>query len=422
MSLARTIMIIGGTMSQRLGNVVLLPIVIASMSAAEFARFGLFTSAVAVLVPALTMNLHMSIGRMYFDHQTDEARASAHLSSLAAALLGLLVGSGLLMAILDVFGIEDPLAFGDLRLQFLILLCTVLLVLMQSGAILSRVRDQSMIFALASTMSGFGLLAGYIFFEWRVEDKLLALVYAYIFAQGGAWLCTSPMYFYSLKHGALCRGYVRPAFAYASGATIYVVSTWVIAQAGRWVGGFTLTEAEAAGYTLISYGMVVLGVLINAYAETRRIPFLTDFSAGRVDAALKTMSHVTRRNFMLVVAAYVVGVLVIFFKDWLLPQDYDVRMIWLLPAFAYSVAGVLFNRAFWFFGALKKTWWLAGVTSASAAAYLCFIMFFFDATVSVLLWGSAVMMAVQAASLLLLANWQVRRHVAQMSARGGVES
>ncbi|MEN2991604.1 hypothetical protein WG926_25050 [Tistrella sp. BH-R2-4] len=412
MSLARTVFIIGGTLSQRVGNVFLLPVMVATMSAADFTRFGLFTSAVAVAVPLLTQNLHMSVGRMYFDYATPEDRAAAFLSTLVVALFGIVAGGAAIIAVLQAIGVQDPLTFGRLDFRLLLIACAFFLVVMQAGAIFSRVKDRNILFAAASTISGFGLLLGYVILEPFFADKVLALVYSYIVAQGLAFLCTTPIYGEAIRAGRLRPYYIGPAFAYASGTTIYVISTWVIAQAGRWVGGFTLPEAAAAGFTLISYGMVVLSVLINAYAETRRIPFLNAFVAGNLSDALAIMLRVTRRNLFGIVGCYAVGVVIIYYKDMLLPVDYELQMRWLLPALLYSVGAVFFNLAFWLFGALKETWWLAVVSVLAAASYAGLLFWLPMIDVSTLLWCSAIVMAVQAVVLLVLVRWRIRQRLA----------
>ncbi|WP_372001799.1 hypothetical protein P7L68_22370 [Tistrella mobilis] len=406
---ARTLLIVGGTMSQKLGNILLLPLVVATMSASEFTRFGLFTSVVAVAVPALTANLHMAIGRMYFDQPDDRSKGTAFLTNLVAGVAGLLSGGLLLILGAMLSGIEDPLTAGSLRLQLEILVCGLLLVLSQSGSIFARVRDRANLFALSSMCAGFGLLAGYLLFQPFISDKVEVLIYGYIFAQVIAWLATWPVYRYALAHGSLNFSHIRPAFAYASGTTIYVVSVWVVAQAGRWVGGVALPDSLAAGYTLVSYGMVVLGVLVNAYSESQRIPFMEAFSAGRLTAGLKIIRRVSFRNMILVVIAFVIALGALMMKEYILPGDYHLEIIWMIPAFIYCVSAVMFNRSFWIFGGLKETWWLAAITMSAAASYIVLVSFWISWGVPGLLWSSAVTMLVQSIVLTVVAELRVRR-------------
>ncbi|GGB48173.1 hypothetical protein GCM10011505_31560 [Tistrella bauzanensis] len=400
-------MIVGGTIAQRLGNVILLPFVVATMSSSEFTRFGLFTSTIAIAVPILTMNLHLAIGRIYFDHATDEGKASAFITNILAGAIGILVGGGALLLFLQASGVTDPMTEGDLGLQVEILACALLLVAMQGGSILARTRDRNHLYALSSTVSGAGLLLGYVVLQGVLSDNMQALVYAYLAAQFLAAAVTWSLYRYGIKHGKVRMVHLRSGFAYSAGTMIYVVSIWVIGQGGRWVGGVTLPDAMSAGYTLVSYGMVVLGVMVNAYSESHRIPFLEAFASDRVDDALKIMKTIARRNFAIVGVAFAVGAIVVVFKENLLPLGYHMELVWLLPALVYCLAAALLNHSVWLFGGLKETWWLILTSLCGIGAYLSLLILLIDEGVSGLLWSSALTMFVQAFVLRMIAEWRI---------------
>jgi hypothetical protein len=303
---------------------------------------------------------------------------------------------------------------GDLGLQVEILVCALVLVAMQGGSILARAKDRSHLYALSSTASGVGLLIGYVVLQGALSDNLQALVYAYIAAQLLAAAATWSLYRYGITHGKVRMVYLKSGFAYSIGTMIYVVSIWTIGQGGRWVGGVTLPDAMSAGYTLVSYGMVVLGVVVNAYSESRRIPFLEAFASDRLDDALKIIKTVGRRNFVIVGAAFSVGTIVIAFREYLLPSSYYIEISWLFPALIYCLAAVLFNQNFWLFSGLKETWWLIVTSLCGIGAYMSLLILLIDEGVPGLLWSSALTMFVQAVVLRMIAEWRVNYRRARL--------
>lgn len=410
MTATRTTLIVGGTLAQRLGSVVLLPLLIATMSAQEFVRFGLFTSLVAVVVPLTTFNLHLAIGRLHFDYADRKTRSEVLLTTLMTAIGFLFIVGIATIFVLGVGQIDDPLTDGATWVQALILWACLALVLMQTGSILARVEDHPMIFAGVSIAAGAGLLIGYVVISRVVADLFLAVVLAYIAAQMLGFAVAATLLFRNLSHGRFDVSLIRPAFGYAGGTMIFVVSVWVIAQAGRWVGGEILTASDAASYTLVSYGTVLLGVFVNAYTEARRIALFKCFSSARYTEGVAILRASNLRNLFIVIGAYVIGCGLYFCQEYILPADYRIELIWLVPAFVYSATAVLFNAGFWILSGLSNTTALAILTALSAIFYIVLVDALKHWGVDGLLWASAGAMAVQSVAVFVAAILSLRRH------------
>lgn len=396
-------------MGQRLSNLILLPLLIATMTAPEFVRFGLFSSLVAVAVPLLSMNLHFAIGRLYFDTKDINEHGSIFLSNLFTAIFSIILFSGFIITIIYIGNIPDPLAENNIPTQIIIVIAAISLVFMQAAGILARLQDNSFLFAAISISSGLGLIAGYVILSPFMSDNVLAAILSYIFAQFLASMLGLLPMVRLLRNGRFCTKAVRRALSYSSGTMVFVVSMWVVAQAGRWVGSVTLTPSEAVSYTLISYGIVVLGVLVNSYTEARRIPIFERFSEEKIDEALQIIWRSALKNIKIIAFFYTMGVIFCEYQTHILPNGYRIEFVWLLPSLVYSLTAVLFNSAFWMLTGLHRTVWLSVICVSAVAIYIPLLSCLSYKGVMGLLWTSALVMTLQSAAAFGVAYYLARR-------------
>lgn len=368
--LQRFIFYTAGTLLQKGGQFLLLPLLIGSMSADEFARYGLFTAATFILVPLLSLNVHMAGGRLFFDRNDHGGRASLMISLLSWGLVLVVAGVLILGGILLLIGAADPLTLGQPLLVILIGLSIASAVLVQFYGLLFRLVDKPALFAMVSGLLGFGLLGAYAVTSRVLDDKLVAAVVAYLLTNVITVLIAAIPARPYLGGGRWEMAALRPAVSYGSGTMVQNVVTWVNGQSGRWIGTLTMPVAALAGYTLMSYVAMAANLVAMVLFETMRIDIMKSHVDGAEDRSRRLIDRTVFVSFALVLLVYMAVFGLQRIQDGLLPPGYHIETGLVLAAAAFSLLQIVFLRAFWLATSHKRTKTLATVMVLAAIVTL----------------------------------------------------
>ena len=359
-----------GTLLQKGGQFLLLPLLIGSMSADEFARYGLFTAANFILVPLLSLNVHMAGGRLFFDRNDQTGRASLMISLLFWGMAFVVGGVLVLGAALWLVGPADPLTLGQPLLIALLGASIASAVVVQFYGLLFRLVDRPALFATVSTMLGFGLLASYAAISPAFDDKLVAAVVAYLATNLATVVVASIAARPYLKGGIWEVAAWRPAVSYGSGTMVQNVVTWVNGQSGRWIGTLTMPVAALAGYTLMSYVAMAANLVAMVLFETMRIDIMKSHVDGAEDRSRRLIDRTVFVSFALVLLVYMAVFGLQRVQDGLLPPGYHIDTGLVLAVAAFSLLQIVFLRAFWLATSHKRTKTLATVMVLAAIVTL----------------------------------------------------
>lgn len=345
----------GGNILQKASQFLLLPLLVASMTPAEFSRFGLFSSGVVLAVTIITANLHLSFGRIWFDYDALEGRVSALFTVSSVGLSLLAVGLSLAFLVWNVAGVVDPLTLGNPWMFVLAAAATFTLAATQVIPLLFRVIDRPVLFVVAIALLGFGQLAGYVVALRYAPDALSAALLAYLAAQlaliglgvalGWQW--------YSIAR--FTPRAVHLGLDYSLGTTLHQIVNWATLQSGRWIGATCIGAASMAAYTLTTYVYLAMMIVVNMLFETMRVETLTRFARGDLSTAERGLDRLLLLAFCAVAVMLVALCGVVFWQDRVLPEAYRVPMSYLPPIVWIIIAQTFFVRNFWTAIGLKRT-------------------------------------------------------------------
>ncbi|HMO63843.1 MAG TPA: hypothetical protein PKE47_01210 [Verrucomicrobiota bacterium] len=256
---------------QRASTVLFVPFFLAKMPPADFTRYGLFVSVLAVVPPLLSLRLHTAPARLIFDHPDAAGRARL----VTTALLG---GAGLAFSLLllallalRVLPFEEPVSRGLLALQALVAACCFGRIVGEHAATLLRAEGRAGDFLRMMLLEGGVLLGGCVagLLLWPAHAYLVAVT-AFTASAGmaglwGLWICR-----HHYQAGRWDRALALDCLHYAWPTAFVLVLAWLVAQGGRWIGAAFLPLDTLAGYTLVPLLLTVVGFAGRAVYEASR--------------------------------------------------------------------------------------------------------------------------------------------------------
>lgn len=290
----RLALYLAGFAVQRASTVLFVPVFLARMTPADFTRYGLFVSVLAVVPPLLSLRLHTAPARLIFDHPDAAGRARL----VTTALLG---GAGLAFSLLllallalRVLPFEDPVGRGLLGLQALVAACCFGRIVGEHASTLLRAEGAAGRFLQLTFVEGgilFGGCAlGLVLFPAHAYTVAVSAFSLSALAAGawGLWLCRS-----HYRAGRWDRALALDCLHFAWPTALVVIMAWLVAQGGRWIGAAHLPLDTLAGYILVTLLLTVVGLAGRAVYEASR-PELGKAFAARdyaTGAALLARCH-----------------------------------------------------------------------------------------------------------------------------------
>ena len=282
----------------------LLTIVVATISGEDFTRFGLMLSGFALLVPLLSLNIHIAPSRLYFDSDDTQVRANLLKSSLVGAVGLGLMGVAVLLILLRVVGSWEPVSAGATRLQLGMALVILGMIVTQYGATFFRIRGRAGMFLLLAVGQSFGVVLGFLLIFRLTNVGIASLVWAYVVAQTASALFVLASSKAVLARGRVTKQAVSQSFHFAWPTTVHLVALWGISGSGRWIGAYYLPLEGLAAFTLVTQLVIVVGGLARAVFDTRLPEIASGFASPDVSRGVNLVTKTTWLAGALVLAAY----------------------------------------------------------------------------------------------------------------------
>lgn len=366
----RLVFFTAGTLLQKGGQFLLLPLLIGSMTTAEFARYGQFTAAIFILIPLCSINIHVAGGRLYFDYTSRADQASLMNSLLLWGTLAVCTSIAALGGLLWATGAQDSLTLGDPQLILLVGLSVISAVVVQFYVLVFRLEDRPAMFAILSAVLGFGLLISYAVLSPYFHDKLLASVVAYLITNVITILVSIVASRPYLAGGRIRRNVIGPAVSFGSGTMVQNVMTWINGQSGRWIGVMIMPVSALAGYTLMSYVTMAANLAALVLFETMRIDIMGSQARGDIVRARRLIGLTTYASLAITILVYVIVFVVQAYQSNFLPAGYHIGADLVAASALFSCLQVVFLRSVWLATSHKRTKTLALVAVFSAALTL----------------------------------------------------
>ncbi|WP_417612150.1 lipopolysaccharide biosynthesis protein [Parasphingorhabdus sp.] len=332
---------------QKLGQLFLLSLLVFIGSPEDVNRFGLLISFLALAVPVLSLNIHTSIGRVYYDIDDPDERSRYVISCLLFSVLGVSFGTILLSAIAMIGTYDDGLTNGNASFGIVLVITAAVFTINQFFNLLLRLEGKILPFIIFGVTTGLGSLVFSLLGVWASIAPLYAAIVGYSGAQIAAIIVGICFARGDLSSLGLSFSKFKIALAYSSGTLIMAVAQWVVNYSGRWIGASWVQAEELASYTLVGQLLVGVAMMCSTLYESSRSEIIRQFSGGNIDAAMKVIHNRYLDSLKLVMLIFGTGFLTYPFVGFILPREYNFPFIWMIAAFFQMLAYCFSLRTSW---------------------------------------------------------------------------
>lgn len=281
-----------GTVFQRISLFLALPLLLRSLSAAEYGAFGLLQSAVNLLPAVLSLNLPATVTRLYFDGSTEpERRAIATKLTVLSACFGL-VGAAVVW--LSVAAYRAPaahvlgLAEGDAVVATtLVLIGSLGSNHLQMGWGIWRAQNLAVRTAAASALSGGLFLTAVVVLATTHRLGVVTAIGAYAGATALVGLSANAVAVAGslTGEGISYRALGREALRYGLPVLPLLLALWGLGAGGRWIARATLTLDDTGRFTLASQLATMMALVGRSAYEAWAPRSFEMFTSGRAHDA-----------------------------------------------------------------------------------------------------------------------------------------
>ena len=292
-----------GTLFQRLALFLALPLLLRTLSAAEYGTFGLLQSAVNLLPAILTLNLPATVTRLFFDGTTETERQAivTRLTVLAGACG--LIASALVWLCANEYRSQTASLLGVPEAQAMLATTLVLVGALGSNHLqvawgVWRAQNRAIQTAIALSLSGLVFLGGIAFLAATHRLDAVTAIGAYACATALVGLIANGL---ALRMGPTGGGksYVslgNEALRYGLPVLPYLFAVWGLGAGGRWIARATLTLEDTGNFTLASQLAIMIGLVGRSAYDAWAPRSFAMFADGRVAEAreyLRTRARLT---------------------------------------------------------------------------------------------------------------------------------
>ncbi len=340
---------------QKTGQLLLLGLLVYLGSVGDVYRFGLFVSLFALMVPLLAMNIHTSIGRIYYDIEDDQQRRDYLWTCLLVGVVAVFSGAAVIILILQFFSVNDPLTLGEARNYGIILGAGIIFLASQFFNLLLRLENRTVPFFLFGLITGLGAIIISVIGIWLGMDPLYASILGYSGGQLTALLYAAYAARSLFQGGKLSFDYFWVGLNYSIGTVLFASVQWIVNYSGRWIGGPWIAANDMASYTLIGQFLVAVALIITTLYESNRPIIMRYFAADQIDAALHAINARFVPSLKIVFGVFLALVLGLPLIEYLAPKDYNFHYGWIGAAFVQMLAYSFSLRAYWLAVGLRRT-------------------------------------------------------------------
>ena len=266
-----------GTLFQRISLFLALPLLLRSLSAAQYGAFGLLQSAINLLPAVLSLNLPATVTRLYFDGSTDsERRAIATKLTVLSACLGLL-GASVVWLWVDAYPAPAAQVLGLAERDAL--LATTLVLIgslgsnhLQMGWGIWRAQNLAVRTATASALSGVLFLAAVGALASTHRLGVVSAIGAYAGATALVGLSANALAVAAnlTGEGISYSTLGREALRYGLPVLPLLLALWGLGAGGRWIARATLTLDDTGRFTLASQLATMMALIGRSAYEIGR--------------------------------------------------------------------------------------------------------------------------------------------------------
>ena len=257
-----------GTLFQRLSLFLALPLLLRSLSAAEYGTFGLLQSAVNLLPAILTLNLPATATRLFFDGATEAERQTiATRLTVLSGTLGLLAG-GVVWLCAHAYRSETAGLLEVPEAQAMLATTLVLVGALGSNHLqvawgLWRAQNRAVPTAIALSLNGLLFLGGVAVLSAAHRLGAVTAIGAYACATALVGITANGLV---LQRGPSGKGISyavlgREALRYGVPVLPYLLAMWGLGAGGRWIARATLTLEDTGNFTLASQLAIMIGLV-----------------------------------------------------------------------------------------------------------------------------------------------------------------
>lgn len=353
------------SMVYRALGLLLVPLTVGLLTAEEFSRYGLMSSVIVLLTYALSFNIHVAPGRLFFDYD-DQNEQSMLLSTTLLAASGLaLLGLLAILGFIKLNGIEDPISTGSIDIQVLIALAILSTVWFQFSVTVMRIEGNVVYYGAVHILQRVVLIGGFIALHFLMTDTFRALVIAYscstlLSGAGGIYHCRS-----HLNIDRLSRRILRVAIRFSAPTTVHAVALWAVMSSGRWIGALYMSLEDLAPYTLVTLFFGLVSMFPRALFEARVPAIGTTFAKRNYTEGRRIINVTVLASVFITLSIYAVTFVLLFLFGVRLPDAYMPTPLLIVFASAANVFDTIYLRGIQILTATKRTGTQAMVTILS---------------------------------------------------------
>ncbi len=380
---------------QKTGQLFLLIGVTILGGADDVYRFGLFISLFALLIPLMSLNAHLSIGRISFDIADECERERYQMACLLAGSAGVVIIGGLIAFALWMEGVDDPLTLGNPAFLAILFVASLLFLANQFFGLMLRLRDRAIPFLIYGALSGAGAIVIFLLAYRAGIQPFLAAVLGYSGAQ------LSSIAFAALTNRSLFQApssqYLLTGLKYSVGTVIFSSVQWIVNYSGRWLAEDALSIRELAIYTVLGQVLVALTMLLTMLYESRRPTILREFAAGRIAEGRRKIDQSFLPALVITALFFVAVSLGNLVAPLVLQLEYRLEWSWIATGLLMSLSYCLSMRTYWLSIGVSRTTAFGFAAIIGAACNLAFVLRYgLDLGIEGLFLGSALGLLVQA--------------------------
>jgi O-antigen/teichoic acid export membrane protein len=351
----RTALYLAAQIVQRVGNLILLSMLVLILTASEFSRYGLLMSSLSLIGVAFSLNLHFSPNRLLFDYTDPEDQAD-FLKTVLLGSLGLdVMFLGLLLLGIGLLQIDEPISQGDLQIQLWVALSIIALMIVDFSKNVMRAEGRAVLFLLTEILRQIGLVGLFLVLSGLLADGLLAFGIAFtLSALIAGVLALLPSYRRILR-GRFRWHMFRNALSYTAPTVVHAIMMWVLWSSGRWIGIRYMTLEALAPYMLITQITLIVNMFSRSLFEARIPEISTAFASGQVREAQRIIQQLVALALPIIALIYGGLYVVVFVLKWELPFDYAPTVPLLAFSLLANVFDALYLRGIQILGGLKRT-------------------------------------------------------------------
>lgn len=339
---------------QRAAGLILLPLLLAVMTADQFSRYGLLSTVFLLLGAIFTLNVHTAPSRLIFDCKTPEEISNLLFSSLIGTLVLILLWSMISLFGLQLAGVQDPVSQGSLIIQILIILALIALRSMEFGTLLMLVEGKAVLFATTAIVRQGGLLLFFVIIVQLLDDAFNAFLLAFVLSAVAAMGVSLGYVQKRVRQGRFTWDWFRQSLFYAAPSSVHLIAIWLIQFSGRWIGTVYMSLEDLASFTLMTQIVLVITMFSRAFFNSRAPEIGQAFGDNQIDQGMTVINSTVLITIPILVMGYVALYILFYVLQLDLLTAYRPTRLVFFFAFWVNIFDLVYLRGIQTLAGLKK--------------------------------------------------------------------